>query len=60
MECWTDWKVTNTLLIALCIKGKEGKRRRIMGFGKKMPFVESGGIFDERKFVTVEKSRIFM
>ena len=25
-----------------------------------MPFVESGGIFDERKFVTVEKSRVLM
>ena len=31
-----------------------------MGFGKKMPFVESGGIFDKETFVTVKKARVLM
>ena len=28
-----------------------------MGFGKKTPCLESGGIFDKEKFVTVKKAR---
>ena len=29
-----------------------------MGFGKKTPFLESGGIFDKEKFATVKKARV--
>ena len=46
------------ILAPLYVKSKEERRRRIMGFGQKIPFFESGGIFDKEKSVTVEKTRI--
>ena len=45
------------ICISLYVKSKEGKRRGIIGLGKKTPAVESGGLFEEETFATVEKSR---
>ena len=48
---WSDFSS------AQYVKSKGGKRRGIIGFGRKTPFVESGEIFDEETFVTVNKAR---
>ena len=53
--------IVHCLYVAtLYVKSKEVKRRGIMGFGRKTPFVESGGLFDKMKFVTFNKARVLV